>query len=483
MTIQALKALADTNIRQQTAANSVTTDIVTDIVDNLADEILDRGLTHVADTTALSTVSGANFKRVLVNGVGLFVYLSSGTANGTTIFAASGGGVWSLGLSIQQFTDAIAGIVPASGGGSTNFLRADGTWSAPPGGGGGSVTEQAIVDALKQRPTPNFSFPTNDGNAEFVVFSTGIFRPDGTFSHGVDISWTMLGSSDGHSSSFFKGAIGNAFNEFEVQFPNVKRVMVTLCGLDETFAKFILSNGPSSGLTESRFKVFVPKVAGVRLVGDGAGGWTKIGDGSLLDISTQQGDGSFHFNISSVDAAISSDIYDKIPIVYNGPNRYTIRQKFSALGIYNRGFFLEKPDGSGSLTTPPTSSDMVIMGLGIDSIQVNMKYWQNGHNNWMAGGLVNFWVFGMFEAWMVGGARSTTEIQLKWQAYPSATSYKLFRATNPAFTGETQIYSGTAFNFLDSGRTANTIYYYKLKAVVSGVDTDVTTWNSKTFAS
>jgi hypothetical protein len=30
-----------------------------------------------------------------------------------------------------------AGLAPASGGGTTNFLRADGSWAAPPGGGGG----------------------------------------------------------------------------------------------------------------------------------------------------------------------------------------------------------------------------------------------------------------------------------------------------------------------------------------------------------
>ena len=35
------------------------------------------------------------------------------------------------------FSSGAAGLVPASGGGTTNFLRADGTWAAPPGGGGG----------------------------------------------------------------------------------------------------------------------------------------------------------------------------------------------------------------------------------------------------------------------------------------------------------------------------------------------------------
>ena len=38
---------------------------------------------------------------------------------------------------LDVFTSSLAGIVPASGGGATNFLRADGTWAAPSGGGGG----------------------------------------------------------------------------------------------------------------------------------------------------------------------------------------------------------------------------------------------------------------------------------------------------------------------------------------------------------
>ena len=43
---------------------------------------------------------------------------------------------------IDLFTSALKGLVPASGGGTTNYLRADGTWAAPAGGGG------APADAL-----------------------------------------------------------------------------------------------------------------------------------------------------------------------------------------------------------------------------------------------------------------------------------------------------------------------------------------------
>lgn len=45
------------------------------------------------------------------------------------------------------FTSAAIGLVPASGGGTANFLRADGTFAAPPGGGGGSFnTGTAILN-------------------------------------------------------------------------------------------------------------------------------------------------------------------------------------------------------------------------------------------------------------------------------------------------------------------------------------------------
>lgn len=37
---------------------------------------------------------------------------------------------------LNAFTSSLQGMVPSSGGGTTNFLRADGTWAAPSGGGG-----------------------------------------------------------------------------------------------------------------------------------------------------------------------------------------------------------------------------------------------------------------------------------------------------------------------------------------------------------
>lgn len=61
-----------------------------------------------------------------------------GGANLTTAYAATTVTINSdsgTDATVNSFTNANAGVVPGSGGGTANFLRADGTWAAPSGGG------------------------------------------------------------------------------------------------------------------------------------------------------------------------------------------------------------------------------------------------------------------------------------------------------------------------------------------------------------
>jgi hypothetical protein len=46
---------------------------------------------------------------------------------------------------VNEFTSSLSGAAPASGGGTSNYLRADGTWAVPPGGGSGTVTTVSVV--------------------------------------------------------------------------------------------------------------------------------------------------------------------------------------------------------------------------------------------------------------------------------------------------------------------------------------------------
>src|SRR5262249_61641364 len=74
----------------------------------------------------------------------------------TTTGPLTGGGDLSANrtLAVNTFTTGAAGVVPASGGGTTNFLRADGTWAVPPGGGTGTVTSVAAGAGLTAPPCP-----------------------------------------------------------------------------------------------------------------------------------------------------------------------------------------------------------------------------------------------------------------------------------------------------------------------------------------
>lgn len=75
---------------------------------------------------------------------------------------------------LDAFTSGAKGLVPASGGGTTNFLRADGTFAAPPGGGGSgdvagpaSATDNALVrfDATTGKLVQNSVVTLSDAGA------------------------------------------------------------------------------------------------------------------------------------------------------------------------------------------------------------------------------------------------------------------------------------------------------------------------------
>jgi len=82
-------------------------------------------------TISNNAVSFAKFQQVAQ---GFFGRSSVGTGSGSLLTPTQATAL------LNTFTSLLQGLVPASGGGTTNFLRADGTWAAPPSAGSGSVT-------------------------------------------------------------------------------------------------------------------------------------------------------------------------------------------------------------------------------------------------------------------------------------------------------------------------------------------------------
>ncbi len=96
----------------------------------------------VDDRVSALVVAGTNMTITYNDGAGTLTFDATGGGAGTDltytaatrVIASSTGADATLPL----VSSGDAGLAPASGGGTTNFLRADGTWAAPSGGGGGS---------------------------------------------------------------------------------------------------------------------------------------------------------------------------------------------------------------------------------------------------------------------------------------------------------------------------------------------------------
>jgi hypothetical protein len=156
-------------------------------------------------TSAGSTVStisaGAVTLTKMANLAGLTVI---GNASGSSAVPAALTQTQLTGL-INNFTATLSGGVPASGGGTTSFLRADGNWAVPPGGGGsGTVTSVALSaptglsvsgspittsgtltlswsGTIPAAQIPTFSASVNGGVAASGGGTTNFLRADGTW--------------------------------------------------------------------------------------------------------------------------------------------------------------------------------------------------------------------------------------------------------------------------------------------------------------
>lgn len=102
---------------------------------------------------------------------------------------------------IGNVASGTAGLAPASGGGTTNFLRADGTWASPPSGG-------SITLAAAQATTSGTQFDFTGlpaGINELVVHFNGVSLT------GTDQFLVQLGTSSGVETASYVSA-GNALN-------------------------------------------------------------------------------------------------------------------------------------------------------------------------------------------------------------------------------------------------------------------------------
>ncbi len=149
--------------------------------------ILGPGTTVVGDFVLWNNTIGTLVKDAAMSGdctasssLAITCTKTNGTAFGPGATAATNA---ALTLLCNQFTSSLLGCVPASGGGTTNFLRADGSWASPSAG--------ALVITANSTITTGFT-------AGQYIFSDGSKAQAGSFGTGIA---TALGVNVGSAGA------------------------------------------------------------------------------------------------------------------------------------------------------------------------------------------------------------------------------------------------------------------------------------------
>jgi len=352
----------------------------------------------------------------------------------------------------------------------------------------GTFNDEMIASKLNINRSPSINFAegnqSSNINREFIVYASGTLRTDyhsgGTPVFDDPIQWSFAEyASTAYSETFFRRITGNTTDKhLEIYFPNVKSIIGGSYDPDEVTVPRFLSLGSQKFVTNINGESYVsfmanqPSIPSISFTGNGAGSWTVGGNfTSFFATNLQNGYAEVGpYQINTVGS------YGTVSFVYMGKNNYHCMPWLT--GTYGYGFYLV--NSLGQVVLNPTTDDIVIAnGFQIVPELLDMAVWK-GTNNWLKD-LSSFTLSMIFEAWMIGYPMSGTSAQVKCQAVPTATNYKIYRSTNANFSTQTLIYSGTALNFTDTGLVSNTKYYYKMIAVLAGVDTLITYYNIRTI--
>jgi hypothetical protein len=123
------------------------------------------------------------------------------------------------GFTFPLFSSTDAGLVPLSGGGTTNFLRADGTWAAPAGGGISGLTTNYVTKATGATTIGNSQIFDNGTNV-------GINQASPTFGKmqisGGSTTLAALSLNNGEGATFVRPQIAMSF-QGSTQYTHVIR--------------------------------------------------------------------------------------------------------------------------------------------------------------------------------------------------------------------------------------------------------------------
>jgi len=341
-----------------------------------------------------------------------------------------------------------------------------------------STATQMALDKIPFNPMTMLA----QGDNEFTCMASIIARPSGTGVNNDPIIWSIISDGD-HDYGFMRSLIATTSGNLQVKYPEVKKILFGSASPDETIVVHGAQFGCSISKTACSVTSYRQIMQGFRLVGNGTNTWTKSGtfsgNATVANIDVT--------GLTLITPLISTNPVEGtgVSVDYVGKNNYRIERNLAG---GQTSFYLIDNATNTRVTTNPTSNDGVIVSnYGIMSYIVNLEKWKIGAvgNQFLNSAVANIWIQGCFELWMKVFTISTTELLAKWQSKSGVTSYTLKRSTaytvdvngNYVLTSPTTVYTGTDLQYLDSGLTTNTMYYYQLLDQ-SGIE--ITQFNTKT---
>jgi len=163
-------AATDTILQAIQKLNGNTSAISSAAITSLTGDVTATGPGAAAATIANNAVTNAKLAQVATATFKGRTTAGTGNSEDLTVTQAT--------ALLNIFTSSLKGLAPSSGGGTTNFLRADGTWANPGSGnivGPGSSTDNAIVrwNGTSGLSIQNSGATVNDAGALFLSI-TGI---------------------------------------------------------------------------------------------------------------------------------------------------------------------------------------------------------------------------------------------------------------------------------------------------------------------
>lgn len=233
------------------------------------------------------------------------------------------------------------------------------------------------------------------GGSDSVVIAAGVIRGNASGGGGSFITWTFLDGATSHDKLYFTSVAGVATGAIRITYPTVSKVISFVAVPDETLAGFSMTMGATVDVDHADIFCYIPSMNGGSLTGSGGASWTKSSIISGWDVDYNSSSGLTRFNATNSDGLPSTGSdYSACQITYSGSNPYLIKRAYSALGIYNIGFYLT--DILGNPVTGSTNANDVITvttrptrvlanGYQVSGSLFESNIWNSSSNIWIIG--------------------------------------------------------------------------------------------------